>query len=330
MSVKDKQKKPRRGTFVGGSRRGPEVVAVIGYGSQGRAIALNLQDSGCPVLLGLLSKSKSRQVARKEGIANIMTPAKAVAAADIVCFAFPDHLHGRLFASDIEPNLKEHSTLWFLHGTSVHFGFVKPAVGQDVILIAPHAPGIAVRREFLTEKRLSAFWAVHQDFTGKGESRTRRLALAIGIKKKNLIESSFEHEAIGDLFGEQAVLCGGLAMLIKTGFEVLVANGLKPENAYLEVAYQLDLIVQLIKEHGIEGMLARISPAARLGALEAGPKVIDGGTKKRMQQIFENISSGKFPRRLNKLNDSDIEDINSKLGRLSNPQLEKAARKFSG
>ena len=304
-------------------------VAVIGYGSQGRALALNLRDSGYRVIVGVRSRSKSRRIAKRDGIAEIMTVSNAVAGADIVAFAFPDHLHGRVFTRVIAPNLKKNATLLLLHGTSVHFGFVAPPDDCDVILVAPHAPGVAVREAYLGDQQISAFYSVYQNRSRKAAQTAFAMAKAAGFKRKNLIKTTFEHEAVGDLFGEQAVLCGGLAMLIKTGFEVLVERGLKPENAYLEVAYQLDLIIDLIKRYGIEGMFSRISVAARYGSLKAGPEIINAGTKKRMERLASRIESGKFPNELDCLSDEDIAELNKSLRDLTDPRLERAARKFA-
>jgi ketol-acid reductoisomerase len=303
-------------------------VAVIGYGSQGRAIALNLKDSGYDVVLGLRTGSGSRTRARKEKFAQIMTVRQAVGMADIICFAFPDHLHGRVYKKEIEPYLKAGSTLLFLHGTSLAFGFVNPPRDCDVIMIAPHAPGAAVREKYLADRSISAFYAIYRNASRHAMQTVVELAKGIGFEKRRLIKTTVRDESIGDLFGEQAVLCGGLAMLIRNGFDVLVEHGLKPEHAYLEVAYQLDLIIALIKKHGIAGMLERISVAARLGSIESGPKVIDGSVKNRMNKVFKSIESGEFPRRLNSLDDRTIKRLNRQSKELSRPTLEKAARKF--
>ena len=301
---------------------GHPQVAVIGYGSQGRAIALNLRDSGFPVTVGLRSRSKSRRLAKKDGIGSVTTVAATVREADIVAFAFPDHLHSRVWARDILPHLKDNTTLWFLHGLSIHFGFVVPPDSCDVILVAPHAPGRAVRDKFLDERDVSGFYAIEQDRSRRARATALALAEAIGIARKRLIKTTFAEEAIGDLFGEQAVLCGGLAMLIKTGFDVLVEKGHDPNRAYLEVAYQLDLIIDLIKRFGIEGMFARISVAARYGSLEAGPALINEATQKRMERLYDRIASGRFARELEALDDDAITRLTEQLKSLSSPALE--------
>ena len=306
-----------------------KAVAMVGYGSQGRALALNLRDSGYKVLVGLRSRSKSRAIARKDGFRTLHSIPDAVASADVVCFAFPDHLHGAVFTDHIAPNLCPGATLLFLHGLSVHFGFVKPPDNCDVVLLAPHAPGIAVREKYLSDRSISAFYAVHQNRSRRAASTAFEIAAAVGFAKKRLIKTTFEDEALGDIFGEQAVLCGGLAMLIKNGFEVLVENGLKPENAYLEVAFQMDLIIKLIKQYGIDGMLKRISLAARFGSITNGPRIIDSHVKKQMTRVFNDIKKGRFTKRLASLSETDIKSLDREAARLTDPRIEKNAKKFS-
>jgi len=197
-------------------------------------------------------------------------------------------------------------------------------------MIAPHAPGLTVRETFRKKQKLSAFIAVHRDYTGNASEVARDLAVGIGFDKNRLVETTFEQEALGDLFGEQAVLCGGLAMLVKSGFDTLVEHGLPAENAYLEVAYQLDLIVDLIKNFGIEGMLKRISVAARVGAVQAGPEVIDGSVRRRVNEIYERVQSGAFAKQLADLSPRDLKRLNNRLKHMSTPAFEKQARKYSG
>ena len=312
------QKKPKNKT-----------VAVLGYGSQGRAVALNLRDSGYQVNIGLKKNSKSRTIAQKDKFKIIDEIANVVSDVSIIIFALPDHLQGRLYQLDIIKNLKPKSTLVFLHGFSVHFGFVVPSKDCDVILIAPHAPGISVREKFLGKKDLSAFYAVYQNHSGKALGTAYALAKAVGFKKSKMVKTTFEMEAIGDLFGEQAVLCGGMSELIHHGYEVLLENGFPPENAYLEVAYQLDLIIDLIKKYGITGMFERISVAARFGSVTSGPAIIDQKVKKRMQKLFNDIKAGKFAKKLNKIDENDIKILNKSISKKILPSFEKAAKKFS-
>ncbi|UCC43896.1 MAG: ketol-acid reductoisomerase [Candidatus Zixiibacteriota bacterium] len=310
--------------------KGKKRVAVIGYGSQGRAVALNLRDSGYNVTVGLRQRSKSRQLAQDEGVRRIETVADAVRESEIVCFAFPDHLHHKVFERSIRKNLNEQAGLWFLHGLSVHFGLVTPPAAADVFLVAPHAPGNAVREKYLGDRSVSGFYAVANDASGRAWETARAMAERIGLRRGNLLKTTFEEEAVGDIFGEQAVLCGGLAALIKSGFETLVENGHAPEHAYLEVAHQLDLIVDLIKKHGVEGMFKRISVAARFGSFMAGQRIVDESVKKRMLGQYSEIKSGRFARKLSELSAKDIRALDRALHTLSHPQLEKAARKVRG
>ncbi|MBD3333782.1 ketol-acid reductoisomerase [candidate division GN15 bacterium] len=304
------------------------TIAMLGYGSQGRALALNLKDSGYEVIVGLPSGSATREIAASDGMMNLQTTDEAAAGAEVICFAVPDHRHAAVWRDQVGPSAKSGSALWFLHGLSVHFEQVLPPDDVDVFMIAPHAPGLAVREQYLGDRSLSAFVAVHQDVSGRAMKQAQRLAEGIGISPTRLVKTTFEHEAVGDLFGEQAVLCGGMSALITAGFETLVARGLAPENAYLEVAYQLDLIISLVKRYGIEGMLRRISVAARLGAVQAGPKLIDARVRETMQRILQRIDSGEFARELQDLDNAALADLDKSLGRLSNDELERAARKF--
>ncbi len=292
-------------------------------------MALNLRDSGYDVIVGLSTRSGSRRLATDDGVKKIETVRTAVTRADVICFAFPDHLHGRVYERDIKGRLKSGTTLLFLAGMSVHFGFVEPPPGCDVIMIAPHAPGAAMRDCYLSGESVSAFFAVHQNASGRATATGRELALALGIARNRLIRTTFEHEALGDLFGEQAVLCGGLAMLLKLGFETLLEKGLPPENAYLEVVHQLDLLVDLVKKHGIEGMLSRISVAARFGSVQAGPEIFDETVAQRMKKTYDRIASGEFPEKLNSLTPRDVSALKKQLKKLSHPLLEKYARKYS-
>lgn len=309
----------------------PTVYAVLGYGSQGRALALNLSDSGCEVIIGLPAKSKSIAVATTDSFRNILTVQRAVERADIIVFALPDHLHARVYKKDIAPHLKTGQTLLFLHGSSVHFGLIEPPNFVDVIMLAPHAPGVTVREKYLRQESVSSFWTIHQDFTKNARRTLFRFAHMVGISAtpEKMIETTFEDEAVGDLFGEQVVLCGGLSQLIHQGFETLVTHGISSENAYIEVCYQLDLIVDLIKRHGIQGMYERISVAARYGSYLTGPKIIDADTKKRMRDALKEITSGRFARALSELGDADVKKLNKDLASLTSPAFERAAKKFA-
>lgn len=302
-------------------------IVLLGYGSQGRAIALNLRDSKCDVTIGLPSISKSRKYAKSDRF-TVMTTQKAVKIADILVFALPDHLQGRIYKSEIEPNLKSNTTLLFLHGFAIHFQFIKPPKDSDVLMIAPHAPGIALREKYLGDKTVSAFKAI-ENGKENSEQLLVELAEAIGIQKNRLVQNKFKDEAIGDIFGEQAVLCGGLSELILNGFNVLIENGLNSDNAYLEVCYQLDLIISLIKKYGITGMYERVSVAARYGSVKNGKKIIDSSVKENMQSIYSEIISGRFAKELNSLNENDVKKLTKSLSKMSSDSFEKAAKKFS-
>ncbi len=304
-------------------------IAILGYGAQGRALALNLKDAGWEVIVGLPSKSRSRRFAKSDGIENITAVGQAVKNAPLALFAFPDHLHGRIFDKEIRPNLKDGSTLIFLHGFSIHFKTIVPPDNSNVLLLAPLAPGTAVREKFLQKKSVGYFYSVHQDTTGEANKILDKLTRALRIDKKTMINTSFEDEAIGDLFGEQAVLCGGLSQLIKNGYDTLVEFGLSSDKAYLEVAYQMDLIINLIKNFGIEGMFRRISIAARYGSYLNGPEIIDKTVKKRMKDILGEIKNGNFADKLNTLTEEDIKELDDNLKKLSSPSFEKSAKKFS-
>lgn len=304
-------------------------LGVIGYGAQGRALALNWRDSGWDVAVALRPRSKSRRTAKSDRIHRVDSLPPVVSDVDIVCFAFPDYLHGRVFAAQIRPHLRAGAALLLLQGMSVHFGQIIPPPDSDVLLLAPHGPGGAVRDNYLRRGPMSAFVAVHHDADGRGQRLVRQLAHDAGFDRTRLIETTFETEAVGDLFGEQVVLCGGLAMLIKYAFETLTERGMRPEHAYLEVAYQLDLIVDLIKLHGVGGMFERISVTAQYGSLHAGPEIIDTHTKRRMASVYDRIASGEFAKSLAALTPSDLNRLSKELKNLTDTQLERAARRFS-
>ncbi len=303
--------------------------AVLGFGGQGAAIALNLRDSGCEVIIGLPTDSKSRRKARQAGFA-VANVSRAVASAQTIVFAFPDHCHQNTFAKEIVDQLHPEQILVFLHGASVSFSLVAPPAEVDVVMLAPHGPGLSVREQFVAgNAEMSAFWAIHQDTSGKAKKRLMAFAKAIGISGRGkLFETTFDDEAVGDLFGEQTVLCGGLTELIHAGFTTLTEAGISADNAYLEVCYQLDLIVSLIKRFGIEGMYQRISVAAKYGSLKTGPKLIDAGVKKRMRAALKEIQSGAFARELSALTPVQLKKLEKDLKKMTSPEFEKAAKKF--
>jgi ketol-acid reductoisomerase len=272
-----------------------KVIAILGYGNQGRAQALNLRDSGLNVIVGLPKGSKSRPKVREDGF-DLYPTSQAVRLADVISLLAPDHLHQRIYRREIKPNLSPGKTLLFACGLSVHFKLIVPPDFVDVIMVAPHAPGEVMRNLYLDGKGVPCFIAIKQDTSGDAKNRALAYAKAIGCARAGAFETTFEHEAVGDLFGEQAVLCGGVSELLKVGFEVLVKAGLPPENAYLECVHQLDYIVNTVKAHGIAGMFDRISRTAEYGSYLSGKRVIDKQTKERMTRILKEIQDGSFVR----------------------------------
>ncbi len=270
-----------------------KTCAVIGFGSQGHAHALNLKDSGVKVIIGLYPKSKSAPVAKEKGF-KVYATGEAVRKADVIFLAVPDTKIPAIFAKDVEPNLKPGQTLLFSHGFAVHFGFVEPPKNVNVIMVAPKGPGHTVRSQYLEGKGVPTLIAVHQD----ADKRAKKIALAwakgIGGTRAGVFQTDFKEETETDLFGEQTVLCGGVSALIKAGYEVLVESGYQPEMAYFECLHELKLIVDLINESGISGMRFSISETAEYGDVTVGPKIIDGSVKKKMERALKAIQSGRF------------------------------------
>lgn len=270
-----------------------KTLAVIGFGSQGHAHALNLKESGCKVVIGLYPKSKSRAVAQKLGF-QVLDTADAVKAADVVFIAVPDTVIPSVFERDVAPNLAPGKTLLFSHGFAVHFRTIKPPKEVNVIMVAPKGPGHTVRSQFLDNKGVPALVAVHQDATGNAKEIALAWARGIGATRAGVFETNFREETVTDLFGEQCVLCGGASALVKAGFEVLVEAGYQPEMAYFECLHELKLIVDLMNEAGIAGMRFSVSETAEYGDVTVGPKIIDASVKKRMKQQLKLIENGTF------------------------------------
>ncbi len=270
-------------------------IAIIGYGSQGHAHALNLRDSGLDVVVGLPKESKSRAKAEAAGL-TVLTPAEAAKAADIMMILVPDHIQGDLYASDIAPNLKAGKTLMFAHGFNIHFGFITPPKDVDVSMIAPKAPGHRVREVFTEGSGVPALVAIQQDASGKALENALAYAAALGCLRAGVIETTFKEETESDLFGEQAVLCGGAAELIRAGFETLVEAGYAPEIAYFECLHELKLIVDLIYEGGLGYMRYSVSDTAEYGDYTRGPRIVTAETRKEMKKILSEIQSGEFAR----------------------------------
>jgi len=270
-------------------------IAVLGYGSQGRAHALNLRDSGYEVVVGLRKDSPS-WTAAEEGGFTVASINEAVADADLVAVLLPDQHQAKVYAESIEPNLRPGATLMFAHGFSIHYGQVRPPSENDVVMIAPKAPGPFVRRTFEANKGTPALIAVHQDSSGRATERALAYGQGLGCTRAGVIETTFAEETETDLFGEQAVLCGGTSRLIQAGFETLVEAGYQPEIAYFECLHELKLIVDLLYEGGFSHMRHAISDTAEYGDFTRGRKIVTDETTEAMQTILEDIRSGAFAR----------------------------------
>jgi len=299
-------------------------IAVIGYGSQGRGQSLNLRDSGLDVFIGL-RKGKSWDAATKDGM-KVMPVAEAVKKADIVQILLPDEHQGAVYRSEIMPHLSENKCLMFSHGFNIHFGQIIPPPTVDVVMVAPKGPGFMVRRQYEEGKGVPALIAIQQDHTGKAHSIALAYAKGIGATRAVVLETSFREETETDLFGEQAVLCGGMTSLIKAGFETLVEAGYAPEMAYLEVLHETKLIVDLIYEGGMTNMRRYVSNTAQYGDLTRGPRVIGPEVYETMQEILGEIQSGEFAKEwmlenlvnrpvFNSLTKADEEHLIEEVGR---------------
>ncbi len=268
-------------------------VAIIGYGSQGHAHALNLQDSGVEVCVGLREGSSSAEEAASHGL-TVLPIAEAAAAADVIMILIPDEIQPKVFAEEIAPNLEAGNALAFAHGFNVHFGEIEAPEGVDVIMIAPKAPGHMVRRVFTEGTGIPDLIAVHQDATGSAKDLALSYAWGIGGARAGIIETTFKEETETDLFGEQAVLCGGVTALIQSGFDTLVEAGYQPEIAYFECLHEMKLIVDMMFEGGMINMRDSISNTAEFGDYYAGPMVITDESREAMRTILSRIQSGEF------------------------------------
>ncbi|TAE34638.1 MAG: ketol-acid reductoisomerase [Alphaproteobacteria bacterium] len=271
-------------------------VAIIGYGSQGHAHALNLRDSGAKdVVIGLREGSSSRAKAQSEGL-KVMTPAEAARYADVVMVLVPDELQAELYLDDLKDNLKQGAALAFAHGFNIHFRLIEARKDLDVYMIAPKGPGHTVRGEYLKGGGVPCLIAIHQDATGNAKEIALSYASAIGGGRSGVIETTFREECETDLFGEQAVLCGGVSHLIQAGFETLVEAGYAPEMAYFECLHEVKLIVDLIYEGGLANMRYSVSNTAEYGDYVTGPRIITEETKREMKRVLTDIQTGRFAR----------------------------------
>src|SRR5690242_10149928 len=304
-----------------------KTLAVLGFGSQGHAHALNLKESGCNVIIGLYEGSKSIPVARERGF-KVYPTAEAVRRADVIFVALPDTKQAAVYKKDIAPNLAKGKTLLFSHGFSIHFKTIVPPKNVDVILVAPKGPGHIVRRQYTEGKGVPALIAVHQNPSGKAKQTALAWTKGIGATRAGVLQTSFKEETETDLFGEQTVLCGGASALVQAGYEVLVEAGYSPEMAYFECLHELKLIADLMNESGISGMRFSISETAKWGDVSVGPKIIDASVKKRMKAALKDIQSGKFAKNWVAEYKGGYKKYNALLKKGENHPIEKTGAKL--
>ena len=296
-------------------------VAVIGYGSQGHAHALNLHESGVDVIVGLYKGSKSWAKAEKAGL-KVATTEEAVKASDVIMILIPDEKQGKLYKDAIEPNLAPGKTLAFAHGFSIHFGQIVPPADVNIMMVAPKGPGHTVRSQYQEGKGVPSLISIYQDATGNTKDIALAYAAGIGAARAGIIETSFKEETETDLFGEQAVLCGGVTALIKAGFETLVEAGYQPEMAYFECCHEMKLIVDLINQGGLGMMRYSISDTAEYGDYVTGAKIVTEDTKKAMKGVLKDIQDGVFARNWILENQANRPNFNSMRRNEAKHQIE--------
>ena len=304
-----------------------KTIAVLGYGSQGHAHALNLKDSGVKVIIGLYEGSKSKPVAEKHGF-KVVSTAEAVKQADVILVGLPDMKQADVYNTDIAPNLTKGKTLVFSHGLAIHFGLIKVPADIDVILVAPKGPGHMVRRLYVEGKGMPALIGVFQNKSKQAKKTALAWAKGIGSTRAGVLETTFKEETETDLFGEQAVLCGGASALVQAGFETLVEAGYQPEMAYFECLHELKLICDLMYEKGISGMRFSISETAKYGDITRGPRVINANTKKEMKKILAEIQSGKFVKQWVAEYKGGLKNYNALLKAGEKHQIEKTGERL--
>ena len=302
-------------------------VAIIGYGSQGHAHAKCQRDSGVEVVIGLREGSKSAEKAKEAGF-TVKSNAEAAEWADLIMLLAPDTSQANIFTTDIEPHLKDGDAIFFGHGLNIHFELIKPAANITVGMVAPKGPGHLVRRQFVDGKGVPCLIAVAQDPTSNGKELALSYAAAIGGARAGVIPTTFREETETDLFGEQAVLCGGLEYLMMTGFEVLTEAGYSPEMAYFEVLHEMKLIVDLIWEGGIGNMNYSISDTAEFGGYIAGPQIIDAGTKERMKKVLADIQDGSFVKKLIANVEGGNKELEAMRAKIGEHPIEKTGEKL--
>lgn len=304
------------------------VIVVVGYGSQGRAQALNLRDSGLRVVLGLRPTGSSWKTAKKEGF-EVMAIEEAVGMADVVLFLIPDMSQPQVFEEKIRSNLRGGTGLDFAHAFNIQYGLISPPDDIDVFMVAPKAPGLKVREAFTQGSGVPALVAVHQNHTGHALEKALAVAKGIGVTRIGCIETTFREEVETDLIGEQCVLVGGLVELIKNGFEVLTEHGYQPEVAYFEVLNEAKLIMDLIHDHGITGMLRAVSDTAKYGGLTVGPRVLDEGVKENMEKAAARVLDGSFTEEW--IREYGVGGVLERLmGEISSHQIELVGRRLRG
>ena len=303
------------------------VVAVLGYGSQGHAHALSLRDSGVDVRVGLPEGSKSRAKAEAEGL-RVVTPAEAAAEADLIMILAPDHVQRHLYKESVEPNLQEGDALFFGHGFNIRFGYIKPPAFVDVCMVAPKGPGHLVRREYVAGRGVPVIVAVEQDASGAAWPLALSYAKALGGLRAGGIKTTFTEETETDLFGEQAVLCGGASQLVMYGFETLVEAGYQPEVAYFECLHELKLIVDLMYEGGIAKQRWSVSDTAEYGDYVSGPRVIDAHVKDNMKAVLADIQSGAFAQRFIDDQDAGAPEFKALRAQGESHQIEQVGREL--
>ncbi|MEO1662230.1 MAG: ketol-acid reductoisomerase [Pseudomonadota bacterium] len=304
-------------------------VGVVGYGSQGHAHALNLKDNGVEVRIGLQPTSSSKPKAEAEGL-QVMSPSEITQWADVVMILVPDEKQAVLWANEIEPHVRDGQHIMFGHGFNIHYNLIRPPAGVDVSLSAPKGPGHTLRAQYQMGFGLPGLVAIHQDATGTAKDVALSYSKGIGNTRAGVIETTFKEETETDLFGEQAVLCGGIVELIKSGFEVLVEAGYSPEMAYFECLHETKLIVDLIYEGGIANMNYSISNTAEYGEYVSGPRVVDSESKKAMKAVLDDIQSGKFARDWVLENQAGAPSFLSMRARINDHQIEEVGEKLRG
>ncbi|MDQ3506192.1 MAG: ketol-acid reductoisomerase [Actinomycetota bacterium] len=305
------------------------VVAVLGYGSQGHAHALSLRDSGVDVRVGLPEGSKSRAKAEAEGL-RVLTPAQASAEADVIMILAPDHIQRTLYTESVEPNLQDGDALFFGHGFNIRFGYISPPSNVDVAMVAPKGPGHLVRREFSDGKGVPCLVAVEQDPSGNALTLALSYAKGIGGTRAGVIKTTFTEETETDLFGEQAVLCGGLSALVVAGYETLTDAGYQPEIAYFECLHELKLIVDLMYEGGIAKQRWSVSDTAEYGDYTSGPKIIDSRVREAMSDILARIKDGSWAKGFIADQDAGAPDFMAKRAQAEAHPIESTGRELRG